>query len=144
MLSVALYIKDNPLIRETFCVVIFNKDIVSPCSLTHSDITIIAKDWGQYFVYKAIKNWIQWKKLNCNKDKKRQYFFEKKTQTGNVEFVRCEVLATLRVVKVWYLPSPMLLWFTYSTFKHICDKYSFPKLKEILHLKWKRVAHNQT
>ena len=79
MLSVALYIKDNPLIRETFCVVVVNTDIVSSCSLTHSDKAIMAKDWGQYFVYKAIKNWIRWKKLNCNKEKKRQYFFRKKS-----------------------------------------------------------------
>ena len=79
MLSVALYIKDNPLIREIFCVVVFNKDIVSPCSLTHSDIAIIAKDWGQYFVYKAIKigysekSWIATKTRNVN------IFLEKKS-----------------------------------------------------------------
>ena len=72
MLSVALYIKDNPLIRETFCVVVFNKDIVSACSLTHPDEAMIAKDWGQYFVYKAIKigysekSWIATKTRNVN------------------------------------------------------------------------------
>ena len=70
MLSVALYIKDNPLIRETFCVVVVNTDIVSSCSLTHSDKAIMAKDWGQYFVYKAIKigycekSWIATKTRN--------------------------------------------------------------------------------
>ena len=49
------------------------------------------------------------KKVELQQRQETSIFFRKKTQTGNVEFVRCEVLATLRVAKVGHLPSSMLI-----------------------------------